>query len=288
MESQSSDLLLRIAAGEVKKNLNMSALIHQSQRLQFCKRNIILASVTYWEGVHAEIVCLLTKEIKEPKRKLNPLPAIKDYLRKHNLCHPVFMEFFFDLYGVLVEAFLTKMMAELNNGMPLEKKFCYLAEELTELINIAKLELGGMEFSCASFGGEPICPNYQLCGHSDCGETPGIFHFYMTPEFSINPNIYHDILGHSIQYVRQAKSPMIMICDYRNMPIESCRFNKDSLKRFNILKDLLAGVYICRLPESAVDADILPEVAEWMIPDKAAYKKVVNTWQTRKELVRFA
>jgi hypothetical protein len=101
-EVPASDLLLRISEAEVKKNLNMSALIHQSQRMQFCKRNIVLASVSYWEHVYAEVLCLLTKEIEKPHRKLNPLPAIKAYLLKNDLCQPLFAELYFTIYCILV------------------------------------------------------------------------------------------------------------------------------------------------------------------------------------------
>lgn len=284
----SDDILQAIAASMVTRNLNCTAIIDKAQRLEYCKRNILLAKLAFWDKVYTDIIDVLIRQDYPSKREWNANAECLKYIKNNELSNPFFAEFFFNFHEPLTLAFLRRLKKQLSNGMPLEKKFQFVASEITELLNIAYIELQGMDISCESFGGDPICPRYLACGKKDCDNPSNVFFVMMNEEYKMELGLFENILAVAMRYLANTKEKVIMIIDYKNMIQTDYVFGPKARARYDYCLNVVEAIYFYNWKGGLTFGKEFKGLEPYLIPGKKGLNKVLKSWREGKELVTFA
>ena len=287
IDTSEGQILTTISSAQIIRNLNNTYLIERANKLPYCKRNILLTMIIYWDKVYAEIVDLLVREIEEPHRKWNVNLDCLEYLKTRNLSNPIFADFFFNFHEPLTIAFLKKVERELSNGMPYIKKFDFIAREMSELLNIASIELEGLNISCETFGGEPLCPSFISSEISDCDDVDNIFFVMMTEEYQIETGLFEEILDVAIGYLSLSVEKIIMIVDYKNMKSNDYEFGPNARARYEKCMKVVEQVYFYHCEGHAKFAKENCDLCKFIIPNKKGLDSVVSSWKDNQELIVF-
>ena len=287
IDSDEGRVLEGMTSAQITRNLNNSALIERARKLPYCKRNIMLTKIIFWDRVFSEVISSLISHIKNPKREWDVNARCLSYIVSNNLANPFFAEFFFNFHQPLTDAFLRKLKKELGNGMAYDEKFNYLAVELYELLNIALIELEGMEISCESFGGGPICPAYGACGRADCENSPNIFFLMMNEEYRIEENLFEKILDVAFSYLKRAKNKIIIVVDYKNINQQNYVFGAKARQRYDKSLEVVEAVYFYNWNRGLTFQNEFTGLEKFKIPDKKGLKRLVDSWSTQQKLVYY-
>ncbi len=273
-----------------EKNLRSAFLINKSQDLPFCKRNILEAKIVFWDWIYSELVQRILLKVENPIRAIDINNKCKQYLLENRLANPKFLEFFFAFHQPLTSAFLMVLQHELGNGHPIEEKIRLIGHELTELLNVARIELEGMRISCETFGCTPMCPAFKGGGKSEC-ETYGmdeVFTLLINPEYYLQEGLFDDILK-SLSMIKESDR-IIMIVDYRNLCSRESCYNWDSegaYQRYLHCKKYVKEIYFYKY-ETCVDfGNHAKELKKFCIPNKVAHKKLCSMWKKDRQLIYF-
>jgi len=285
IETNEAQILNEVCSAQVLRNLNNTYLIEKATKMPYCKRNILLTKIALWDKVYADIIDLLIRG-GESHRAWNINRDCLNYIKDKNLSNASFAEFFFNFHEPLTLAFLRRLLRELNNGMPYIEKFHFVAKEMTELLNIARIELDGLNISCESFGGEPMCPSYDACGVPDCTDVDNVFFVMMNEEYAMEEGLFERILEIALEYLKRAKNKVIMIVDYKNMLKSSYEFGRKARARYDLCNAVVEQIYFYNT-ETILFASKNSDLVPYIIPDKKGLNNVINTWREKKELVTF-
>ena len=280
IETDEALVLQEVASAQVLRNLNNTCLIEKASRLPYCKKNILLAKIVFWDKVYAEIIDTLLRGIKQPNKCWNVNKDCLEYIKEKDLSNHLFAEFFFNFHEPLTLAFLRKLLRELGNGMPYLDKFHFVAKEMTELLNIAWIELDGLDISCESFGGEPMCPSFKTCGRPDCIDVNNIFFVMMNEEYAMEEGLFERILEVALEYLSRAKEKIIMIVDYRNLHSSKYIFGPKARKRYEMCMKVAEQVYFYHTKNISF-ASSNNDLAKFIIPDKKGLDNVISTWRAK-------
>ena len=280
-------ILKAMAEAQITRNLNCTALITKANSLEYCKRNILLTKIIFWDRVYSEIVDILINKPENPKRSLNANAACLKYIKDNELANPFFAEFFFNFHEPITLAFLRRLKAQLNNGMPYDKKFQYVANEITDVLNLAFVELQGLDISCEAFGGDPLCPTYRECNIKECNDPANIFFVMMNEEYKMEPGLFEEILAVAMRYLKQAKDKIIMIVDYKNMKQTDYTFGPKARARYDFCMQSVEQVYFYNWKAGMSFGEEFRGLEPYLIPDKKALNNLIATWKTKKELITF-
>ncbi len=288
-ESASNAHVLRsILAAQVIRNLNSTALIQKAQCMPFCKRNIILAQVTFWDKVFADITDTLINGHVDSKREWDVNQQCLEYLKKQDLVHPQFADFYFNYHKPHALSFLRKLKKQLNNGMPYHKKFEYLAVELTELLNISQIALKGLQVSCSLFDNKPKCSEQNKCQTPECVSPANIIFVMMTNEYMIEKGVFEEILSISFKYLSQAREEFIIVLDYKNLDQSDYIFGEHARNRHNTCSKVAKAVYLYNWKKGMEFSNYFEGLEPYLIPDKNGLQKVIATWKEKKEVITFS
>jgi len=283
-ETFESKVLTAATSAQLTRNLGNTCLIHKANKLPYCKRNIMLAMITFWDKVYADIIDLLIRRSTNSNRKWNVDEDCLSYIKEKGLASFTFAEFFFNFHSPLSTAFIKHLKRELNNGMPYLEKFNFLARELNELLNLASIELEGLSISCETFGGEPICPTSKLYGVKDCADTDNIFFVMMNPEYHLEQGLFEEILGIALDYLNRAKDKVIMIVDFKNLNGTNNYFGPKARVKYNKCLDVVEQVYFYHCDGHMTFAPENEDLKRFVIPDKTTLDKVVAAWKNEQKL----
>ncbi len=276
-------ILTAISSAQIIRNLNNTYLIGQAHKLPYCKRNILLTMIIFWDNIYTEIIELLMKKDLESSKVWNVKSCCLKYLTEHNLSNPFFAEFFFNFHQPLTLAFIRRIKRELNNGLPYIDKFKLVAEELTELLNIAYIELDGLDISCESFGGVPLCPSYLDHGKNDCVEANGVFFVLMNEEYIMEKGLFEKILDVALSYLKKANDKVLMVVDYKNMHGTNYIFGPNARNRYEKCMEVVEQVYFYNCDGIISFASENNDLVKFAIPDKKSLKSLIKTWKDSKE-----
>jgi hypothetical protein len=98
-------LLKNILSAQVSRNLNNTALIQKANNLPYCKKNILLTLLMFWDKVFTDITDILIHKRKDSKRCWNVNDECSKYILKHNLANETFTNFFFKYHKALTDSF---------------------------------------------------------------------------------------------------------------------------------------------------------------------------------------
>ena len=283
INTEEGRLLGTILDAQITRNLNNTALIQKANRMPFCKKNIMLAKLFFWDKVFAEIMELLVLEKHDPNHIWNVNDKCLAYLKDNNLSNPYFADFFFNFHEPLTTSFIKKLQKQLNNGMPLLAKFNYLVTEMSELLNISQIELEGMKLSCQAFGGEPICPSYQRCGVQECHDPENIFFVMLSQDYLVDPEIFNEVLKITHEAFKRSSIPVIMIIDYRNINPNDYVFDVNAKTRYDKCLEFCEAVYLYKW----ANKDNFKGIEQFLIPDRKGLELVRGNWHKKKELTYF-
>ena len=278
-----------IASAQVLRNTRFNFLIDQANKLPYCKRNIMLMKLFFWDITLDDLISSILNNIKGNKRKVDANQKCLDYLLENNLAQKEFTEFFFRMHSPLTRAFLNMIAQETANGLSIPRKIRLIVIELTELLNIALIELEGIDLECKMFVAKPLCIKFNVCGIPECQNVSNVYTVVICKEYFLEPGLFDEIIeavGDSI-----VKEGVIMVVDYTNMrkTMHSYDWGKTGgLNRFEISKDKVKALYFYNT-EGFVDFGKFKEkFAPYIIPDKKGLKLLKDTWRTKKELTYFA
>ncbi len=287
IETSEGKILTAISSAQIIRNLNNTYLIERANKLPYCKRNILLTMLVFWDTVYTDIVSTLVNNVKDSKRHWNVNSKCLDYIKQHRLANKFFTDFFFNFHEPLTLAFLRRLDRELGNGMPYIKKFDYVAKEMSELLNLACIELDGLSISCETFGGEPLCPSYLSCGINDCVDVDNVFFLMMNDEYKMEPGLFEDILDVAMSYLRLATDRVIMIVDYRNIHGDDYIFSVKARARYEKCMNVVEQVYFYHCVKNVSFARENSDLCKFIIPDKKSLNNVISNWKDKQELVMF-
>ena len=281
-----NDILSFVASAQVSHNLNNVALIDKSKNLQYCKRNILLSKIIFWDQVFKSIATALLTGKKLEMFDANQIS--QDFLMSNNnLACDKFVDFFFNFHQPITNAYLRKIERELSNGMPFDKKFQYLADEIGNLLNLSYVELEGLDISCASFGVEPSCPQYKATGESECSDPSNVFFVMMNNEYKMEQGLFEKILSIAMNYLKEAKEEIIMIVDYRNMEQTDYCFGKSGRARYEYCMQYVKQIYFYHWKGGLRFGKEFNGLEKFLIPDKTALKELIKLWKNEKKLLTF-
>ena len=271
------------------KELKTVYLLSKAKDLAYCKRNILEAKILFWSFIYNELVQRILLNIENPHRNLNINKECKRFLLENNLANSKVLEFFFNMHEALTLAFLEFLEKELTNGHPIEKKVQIIEEELLELLNIAYIELEGLDIDCTAFGCSPICPKFKESGISECS-TKGvnsIVTIYINPEYFRNSNIVPGIIS-SLKNLKKSKD-IILIIDYRNIcnRMDSYKWDEyGAWERYNACKEFVKEIYFYKVFPCVDFGSKYNELKKFIIPDKESKELLIKKWKN-KELIYF-
>lgn len=288
MVSMTADDMLAVASAQVLRNTRMTFLIDQAHKLPYCKRNILLTKLFFWDIVLDDLVSRILNGIKDSRRKVDVNDICLDHILENNLAQKDFAEFFFKMHDPLTKAFLKMIARETANGLPISEKITLIVTELTELLNIAAIELEGLDLNCELFGASPICSNFKVCGVPDCHSVSNVYTLVMCKEYFLEDGLFNRIVasvGNTLP-----KDEIIMVVDYQdmrnNMPFYDWEAS-GGLERLEVSSTKVSALYFYNT-EGFVNFGASHErVAPYIIPNKEALLQVKTAWKEKKELVLF-
>lgn len=282
----SGDVLNHILTAQATRNLNTTALIQKAQRLPYCKRNILLALLLFWDKVYTDVTDILVNKKKESRREWNVNNQCLEYLQNMQAGHPRIIEFFFTYHAALTNVFVDKVRKELKNGKAYHLKFQYLADELSELMNLAYLALTGLRFDCVTLGGTPVCIDAKQQWFSDCGVTDDMFVVLITEEHLRCPQLLQETVDAIYPYFQSLKKPMIAILDYRNVGSSNYVFGEKARKRYEQVRQVFKAVYLYNINQ-AMRLSRVDGIEQYIIPDKNGLRLVKKNWQDSRKVTLF-
>jgi len=267
------------------KQLKTSFLLSQANELAYCKKNILQTKILFWDFVYSDLIQRLILEVKKPHRELNVNEECKKYILDHHLANPKVTESFFAMHEPLTRAMLKVINKELSNGHTLERKVQIIEEELLELLNIALIELQGLDVDCTAFGCNPICPRYKTTGVSDCAArgVNNIITLYINPEYFLSDDILPSILE-NIGKLKNSKD-VVLIADYRNMCKRLSKYNWEangSFQRYLNCKSKLKEVYFYKTDPCVDFGKYRPQLEKYIIKNAEDKKKLIRNWKKGK------
>ena len=287
IDSDEGRILEGMTSAQITRNLNNSALIERARKLPYCKRNIMLTKIIFWDRVFSEVISALIGRVQNPQRKWDINDKCLEYIVENKLSNPFFAEFFFNFHQPLTDAFLRKLRKQLANGMPFDKKFNYLATELYELLNIGLIELEGMDISCESFGGGPICPTFEACRRQDCEHSPNIFFLMMNEEYRIEEGLFDKILQVAWDYLRKATNKIIIVVDYKNINQNKYVFGPKARQRYDKSLEVVEAVYFYNWNNGITFQDDFTGLERFLIPNRKSLQTLIDSWREHRRLVYF-
>ncbi len=227
------------------------------------------------------------RQIQDPSIEWNVNADCKEYIYKHNLANKQFAEFFFNFHEPLTLAFLRRLKTQLGNGMQLCKKFQYVADEISNLLHLAYVELDGLDISCSAFGGDAICIKRTGSPYSDCEDSANIFFVMMNDEYRMELGLFEKILDVAMKYLKKIDKKVLMIVDYRNMEQTDYTFGPRARARYEKCKDSVEQVYFYHWKAGLNFGNEFDGLEPYLIPDKAGLKRVIKAWKKDKTLITF-
>lgn len=284
-----NDTLQKTLGAQVFRNTNMLYLSDRAAQLPFCKRNIMRVKLLLWDCVFNEFVERFIFKISQPIRNLNMNERCKQILLENNLSHSGFAEFFFAFHEPLTEAFLRLIENKTAAECSIDKKLNIVAQELTELLNIAWVELDGMRIDCELFGSAPICPMYKEHGKKECTKATNILTVMMTEDYYLEKDLFCKIIDAST-HLQQGKEILIVV-NYGNF----CRSIKEKYNwienggftRYEKCMKLVKQVYFYQWEECVDFGGHTESLKSFMIPNKQGLYDLRDSWKNKKELIRF-
>ena len=288
-----------IASAQVLRNTRLTYLIDQANRLNFCKRNIMLSKIFFWDLVLDDLISGLLRKVPN-KRSHNANETCIDFLRENSLSHPDFLEFFITLHEPLTLAFLKIIKREISNGLPISEKILLLVTELTELLNIAFIELEGMDINCDLFKSDPVCiKNLNHCDLlsekwekkclKECSDVSNVYTLIMCKEYFIETNLFDNIIKKVSDIL--FKNDIIFVIDYYNMKKYMDNYNWEKTggwERYKKSAHKMKGLYFYNTENFVDFGSKYEEIKSFIIPDKAGYDLVKKNWREKRELTYFA
>ena len=267
------------------KQLKSSFLINQAAELPYCKRNILRAKILFWDFIYSELAQRLILNVKGAHRSLNINNKCSEYLINNKLANPKVVDFFFAMHEPLTRAFLQVIQKELDNGHSLERKIEIIEEELLELLNIALIELNGLDVDCTAFGCTPICPRFQETGVSDCAArgVNNIVTVFVNPEYFLSDDILPGILA-SIKKLKNAKD-IILLIDYRNMCLRMQTYDWESngaYERYLICKQYVREIYFYKTNPCVSFGKYKDELNKYILKSEKDKKELIKNWRQGK------
>ena len=286
INTDNAKVLEAIASANVKMSLNITYLTERARKLPYCKKNILLTKIIFWNKIYNDIIKLLLDDYKSNRRNLDANPECLKYIIDNHLANKTFAEFFFNFHEPLTHAFLHRLDIELTNGLPYDEKFKLIASEISELLNLARIELEALDISCETFGGEPMCPSYKKCGVNDCIDASNIFFIMLNEEYLIEPDLFDKIVNKILAYLKVSKEDLLLIVDYRNIERNDYVFAEEGRKRYDKILPYVAGIYFYHT-DKVTFAHCNKDLVKYIIPDKDSLKQLKESWRNNKQLITF-
>lgn len=282
-------ILQRTLSAQIIRNTRMLCITDKANKLPYCKRNIMNTMILLWDWVFTEFVERVILGLEHADRHLNANKKCKKFLLDNQLSHPEFTEFFFAFHEPLTAAFLRVLEYETSNGHSIDKKLKIVATELTELLNLARIELDGMRVDCSLLGSAPICPKHKQYGERECEEIDNILTVMITPDYYLEPDLFNQIMSAS-KFLKNGKKFLIVV-DYKNFdtrknpPYEWAKNGGPS--RYKHCMDVVTQVYFYNWQDQVDFGDWDIALKPFKIPNKVGLKQLSNSWIKEKRLIYF-
>ena len=286
INNDNAQIVEAIASANINFSLKTVYLTERARQLPYCKKNILLTKIIFWTKIYNDIIKILLIDYQANRRNLNINIECLNYIINNHLANKYFAEFFFNFHEPLTQAFLKRLDKQLQNGLPYDQKFMLIATEIIELLNLARIELEGLDISCETFGGNPMCPAHTQCGVPDCADVSNIFFILLNEEYLMEPDLFDKIINQILAYLKIAKDDLLLIVDYRNIHRNDYIFAEKGRERYNRIINHVAGIYFYHA-DRVTFAHCNEDLTKYIIPDAKSLQKVKDIWKTKKQLITF-
>jgi len=284
-----SDALNAMSSAYLLSSTRTIHLIDRAAKLPYCKRHILQTKILFWQKAILQLCERVVYGNTTDRRSIDMNDACRKFLLDNNLVHPDFVNFFFTLHEPLSNAFLKHIREVMDSGYSPERKVKYIIIELTELLNISRIELSGMDLSCDIFNKEPVCVNFNTCKIRECKKPSNVFTLVMCAEYFMEPGLFDKIIENvGAQYDLK---DIVVVIDYQNMRSQMTKYNwanSGGKHRRETCMAFVKEMYYYNWEGFVLFGKYQKELAPVLLKNKKDYQVLKETWRDKKELVYFA